>query len=101
MIDDLIEVLCDEAEQYGIRLNIEDRKGAINIRKKEMFINPVYWEERAETFTHEMLHHYHDQIRCDNLGYSEEKIIEMETQSLLKNKQNRDYVIKYLRDRGL
>lgn len=101
MVNDLIETLCNEAESYKIRLSIEDRKGAINIKNREMYINPLYWEERAETFVHEMLHHYHHQIRCDNLGQSEENIIEMEMQSLLKNKENKDYVIKYLSQRTL
>lgn len=93
-VDDIIEQLCEEANGYSIYASVIEPKGTINSTTRIMKINPIFWNERAETFTHEMLHHYHDNIKCD--GLSNEQIIEQETLVYMKNKDNRDYILKYL-----
>ena len=98
-VDELIEQLCDEADEFSIQVSVIEPKGNINTTARIMRINPMFWNERAETFTHEMLHHYHDNIRCDNLGPYEEQIIEQETLIYMKNQDNRDYVLNYLNTR--
>ena len=99
MTDSMIELLCDEADQFEIKLIKEERKGAIYPTCRKIHINPDYWGERDETFIHEMLHFYHGEISCTNLGRNNETVIEMETQVLMKNPQNRNYVLGYLNRR--
>lgn len=101
MVDSLIETICEEADDFEIKLVVEDRKGAIFLRRKEIRINPEYYDERAETFTHEMLHHYYKKIACYDLSRNEEAIIEMNALIFMKNQNNKRYVLDYLSRRGL
>lgn len=101
MVDQIIEILCEEANLYDIRLVDEDRKGAIYLRQHRLHINPRFLDERAETFTHEMLHHYYDQISVIRLGSNEESVIEMEMQTLMKSRTNKNYILDYLKRRGI
>ena len=100
-VDDIIEEICQEAEQFDIQLVTELRKGAVYLQRKEMHINPNYWSERAETFVHEMLHYYYDEIRGYDLGAAEEWIVETRMLTLMKNPDNKERVLKYIKDRNL
>lgn len=100
MISDLIKRLCLDADDFKIKLVVEDRRGAIYPTCNEMHINPEYWTERAETFVHEMLHYFYSE-NPRLVHDSEEQIIEMQMQSLLKTPGNRKYVLDYLDSRGL
>jgi hypothetical protein len=100
-IDDRIEELCNEADEVSIALVIEDRRGAMYLKKKEMHLNPVYFDEFPETFIHEMIHFHNHYVAGYNLGINEEAVTEMETQTLMKNPDNRQYVIDYLSARSV
>lgn len=94
MIDKLIKQLCKEADNMGISLSVEDKKGHIDLNNQEIIINPTFIEEKADIFITEMVYFHYRQI---NTTRSREKEIE----SLLRNEDNRDYIIKYLDKRDI
>jgi predicted SprT family Zn-dependent metalloprotease len=98
-VDDIIEEICDLADEFRIRMAIEDRKGGIHLGKKIIHLNPVYKSEYVETFVHEMLHYYYHNIECINLGSYEEEKVENDMKYLLENRDNRFYVRDYLLSR--
>lgn len=98
-VDDIIEEICELADEFRIRTVIEDRKGGIHFDKKVIHLNPLYKDEYIETFVHEMLHYYYHDINCINLGAYEEEKVESEMRYLLENRDNELYVRNYLLSR--
>lgn len=94
MIDKLIKKLCEEADNMSISLSVEDKKGHIDLNNQEIIINPTFIEEKADIFITEMVYFHYRQI---NTTRSREEEIE----SLLRNEDNRDYIIKYLDKRDI
>ena len=100
-VDRTVKTLCDEANLFDIYISNRGVKGIIHFRNKEIHINPAFWNERVETFVHEMLHYYHDVIKSNNLGKDEEFIIENCMKIYMKNEDNKKYVEEYLRDKDI
>ena len=100
-VDDIIEEICEEANQYEIKMVCEMRKGAIYLERHEIRINPNYWNERAQTFVHEMLHHYYNNVKGYDLGAAEEWVVETQMLTLMKNSDNKKRVLEYLKSREL
>lgn len=98
-VDELVEEICELAETFIFKRTEDDVRGRVYLNEKVVFLNPHYEEEHVETFVHEMLHYYHHDVSCYDLGAFEETHVESEMETLLENKDNQDYVRDYLSDR--
>ena len=102
VVDELVETLCEEAEEFMIELISEERKGGILFKEKKIHINPDYWEERDITFLHEMAHYHLNCVEYIGMNRQfEEKYVENIAKNLLESSENKDYVLNYLEGRSL